>query len=640
MCINMVSSMKKIISYIVIIAFIFNGIIVVGQLDNFDDSLTKSISFSNLTPIFYDDGEYIKIEINNSSFLYEIGKPMLPIITKILTLPFGSEIIDVNVRYNIVSYNLSKDIYPCPPLIIYGGNNKLVLDRHFIDEATYCSNQLYPQQSVSYYTGSGLKKNEHVLFLTVEIIPQYNPIDNIINIPTDINIDVTYKQFSKIVFSSKEYDLVVITSEDFSYAAQPLVDHKNSMGIQTFLKTTGEIYNEYQGMDKAEQIKYFIKDAVETHGVHYVLLAGDMKIVPMRKCANTVITGIINWHEILSDLYYADIYDSSGNFSSWDTNNNEKYCECCYDFSSAIIDSKIIDDVDLYPDVGIGRVPCRTIEEFNNICDKIIHYETSIDGKEWFDTTILMGGDTNPDYESALEGEWLHEQYIGPKMSRHGFDIVKLYTSLDTFQPEIITEKIGLGAGFVSYAGHGYMDSIGTYPPMNSSVISYSIPDINELANGYKLPIFFLGACLTGKIDYDIFDKIMIPLTTLYPYNFMHFIKRITDKIDTKIHFPCFAQSILNKQYGGGIAVVAATQPGLSAFAYDDGEILEIIFGSGNLNRFFFESYEPGILLSNLFVEAQNLYINNIRSPGSFIMDLVTLNEFNLFGDPSLKIGG
>ena len=41
-----------------------------------------------------------------------------------------------------------------------------------------------------------------------------------------------------------------------------------------------------------------------------------------------------------------------------------------------------------------------------------------------------------------------------------------------------------------------------------------------------------------------------------------------------------------------------------------------------------------------IIVEAQNLYIGNIRSPESIIVDFVAVNEFNLFGDPSLKIGG
>jgi len=631
---------KKIISLIIVTTFMSNGLIIVGQSNNDEEILFKYDSICDPTPVFYDDGKYIKIEMNNSAILYETGRPMLPIVTKILTFPFGSEIIDVTIQYDTVSYSLSKDIYPCPPLIIYEDADHYMLSHHFIDEITYCSNKLYPEKPVYYHTGSGIQQNEHVLFLTVKIAPQYNPVEDIIHIPIGIFIEVTYKQSSEIVFENDEYDLIIITSEDFSNAVQPLVDHKNNVNVKTFLKTTEEIYNEYSGKDQAEQIKYFIKDAIEKYGSSYILLAGDMKIVPMRKCANTVITGIINWYEILSDLYYADIYDADGDFSSWDTNGNEKYCECYYDYSSALIDSEIIDNVDLYPDIGVGRLPCNTIKELNTIIDKIINYETSTNVNEWFNNVILMGGDTTPNFGSAFEGEWIQEQHIGPEMNKHGFNLTKLYTSLDTFQPEIISEEINYGAGFVSYAGHGYIDSIGTYPPLGSSPISYYIQDVNNLINGYKLPVFFLDACLTGKIDYDIFDKIMIPLTVLYPYAFMHFLKRVADKIETKRHFPCLAGSIINKQNGGGIAVVAAIQPSLSAIAYDDEEILEIIFGASNLNRFFFESYEPGIFLSNMFVEAQNLYIDDIRSPESFIVDYVTINEFNLFGDPSLKIGG
>lgn len=170
--------------------------------------------------------------------------------------------------------------------------------------------------------------------------------------------------------------------------------------------------------------------------------------------------------------------------------------------------------------------------------------------------------------------------------------------------------------------------------------MSYSLSDINALSNDYRLPICFFDACLTGKIDYDILDKLMLPLISLYPTPFMHFMKRILDSIETQRHFPCFSGSFITKQSGGCIAAVAATQPGLVGFAIDDEEIIDIVFGSSILNRFFFESYEPGIILSDMFIESQNLYINFIRNLDSMIVDCVTLQEFNLFGDPSLKVGG
>ena len=433
------------------------------------------------------------------------------------------------------------------------------------------------------------------------------------------------------------YDMIIIAPDSFSDALQSLIDFKNSVGIKTFLKTTEEIYNEYNGRDHAEKIKFFIKDVIETHGVRYVFLAGNDLEVPMRKCAISVVTGQLNWYEILTDLYYADIYHSNGDFSSWDSNNNGKYGECCCDFTTARYE--IIDDVDLYPDVAVGRLPCSSVEECNNIIDKIISYETSTFGNDWFNRIILMGGDTFPDSDSAYEGEWLHEHYIGPEMYNCGFNLIKLYTSLNTFTPERISEEINAGAGFVNYAGHGYMNGFATYSPHGTSTIQYTINNLNELNNGYKLPVFFLDACLTGKIDYDIFDKIIIPLNMIFQNFFMHSLKRLLDRIETNKHFPCFASSLLNKQYGGAIAVIASTQPIVLSLEYDNGEIKDINFGPSNLNKYFFESYKQGISISSMFVDAQNKFIDRIKN-SSKTVDIIALNEINLFGDPSLKIGG
>jgi hypothetical protein len=252
---------------------------------------------------------------------------------------------------------------------------------------------------------------------------------------------------------------------------------------------------------------------------------------------------------------------------------------------------------------------------------------------------ILMGGDTFPDSDSAYEGEWLHEQYIGPEMENRGFNLVKLYTSLNTFTPERISEEINAGAGFVNYAGHGYTNGFATYSPHGTSTIQYTINNLNELNNGYKLPVVFLDACLTGKIDYDIFDKIIIPLNMIVQNFFMHSLKRLLDTIETNKHFPCFASSLLNKQHGGAIAVIASTQPIVLSLEYDNGKIKDINFGPSNLNKYFFESYEQGISISSMFVDAQNKFIDRIKN-SSITVDIIALNEINLFGDPSLKIGG
>jgi hypothetical protein len=626
--------MKKLISLIIFTSFIFNGLIIVGHSNINEDYLFQTNSICNVAPIFNDFGEYIEVEMINSTILYEIGKPMLPVITKIFTYPFGSEIIDVNIKYDIVSFSLSKDINPCPPLIIYNYKYQSMLNNPFIDEITYCSNQLYPNQPVTFHTGSGIYQNDHVLFLAVKIVPQYNPVEDFLNIPLNIFINVTYKQPSESVFMHNEYDMVIITSEDFSETIRPLVKHKNNVGIQTLVKTTKEIYNEYTGRDTAEQIKYFIKDAIETLGIRYVLVIGDVDVVPMRKSDVTIITQPTIWKRILTDLYYADIYNSDGGFSDWDSNENNKFGECRIDFRKSDGKVNVIDEIDLYPDVGIGRLPVKSKEEVQIVSDKIIEYETNTHKSNWFNKIILMGGDTSPGDDSAFyEGEWFLEEYIAPVMESHGFTLVKLFTSLGTFTPMNINQEVNSGACFVSYAGHGNTNCIGTYPPNGTESISYFIRDIQAMNNSGKLPVFFLDACLTGKLDYNFLDR---GILILFPFCLIKII--LENLFDFKI-YPCFAWSLLKKPSGGGIAVIAASQPSWDGYI-QNGVNLELLFGSNILNRYFFDAYEEGSILCEMMIQAQNSYITMLTNQDGFMWDRNTIDEYNLIGDPSLKIGG
>ena len=179
--------------------------------------------------------------------------------------------------------------------------------------------------------------------------------------------DTIQKQTSKI----EEYDMVIISPALFSEALQPLINHKNSVGIRTLLKMTEEIYDEYDGRDKPEQIKYCIKDVVETYHIKYVLLVGGRVgqsfqwYIPPRY--SHVDDGFMH-KEFLSDLYYADIYDEQMDFEDWDSNVNNIFSEWYVD------ESKPHDVMDLKPDVSLGRLPCRYEQEVEIVVEKIIEY--------------------------------------------------------------------------------------------------------------------------------------------------------------------------------------------------------------------------------------------------------------------------
>jgi hypothetical protein len=86
----------------------------------------------------------------------------------------------------------------------------------------------------------------------------------------------------------ENYNLLIITPCEFSQALQPLVCHKNNIGISTRVVTLHDVYDQmfWHGRDKPEKIKYFIKHAIEEWGIKYVLLVGDFRRMPIRYVHN------------------------------------------------------------------------------------------------------------------------------------------------------------------------------------------------------------------------------------------------------------------------------------------------------------------------------------------------------------------
>ncbi len=247
------------------------------------------------------------------------------------------------------------------------------------------------------------------------------------------------KKTTTLPTSVDEYDMVIIAPDTFSANIQPLITHKNSHDVNTFLKTTEEIYSEYTGRDDAEKVKYFIKDAIEQYGITYVLLIGGMKplsfdwFVPVRYSHLDDGSG----HEVfLTDLYFADIYKENGDFEDWDSNGNGVFAE--WGFTG--------DKLDLNPDVAIGRLPCRTADEVTTVVEKIITYETTAYGKSWYNQMVVVGGDTFPDY-TGYEGEAtcdVASSYM------NDFTIKKLYASTGTLSgPDDIIAAVNQGCGFL-----------------------------------------------------------------------------------------------------------------------------------------------------------------------------------------------
>ncbi len=295
--------------------------------------------------------------------------------------------------------------------------------------------------------------------------------------------------------TATEAILLIIAPKTFAKELQPLITHKEKMGLSTRLVTLNQIYTQSSnpGRDNAEKIKYFIKTAIEQWHTKYVLLVGG-KIgqLPLWYVPVRYVQMNDDWEpQYLSDLYYADIYDSHGNFSSWDTDNDNQYGE----WSGSHADDT---NIDLYPDVAVGRLPCQNKQEVKIMVDKIITYETNTNGKPWFSDMLVVAGDTYPESENAnwtgYEGEHYGDLAIE---NMTGFSPTRLYTSLGNFTgaTDVITE-FNKGCGFVYFVGHGNPKTWGNHPPNNATFVNgLTVKDMDKLNNKEKLPICMVSGC-------------------------------------------------------------------------------------------------------------------------------------------------
>ncbi|MEA2054499.1 MAG: C25 family cysteine peptidase, partial [Candidatus Thermoplasmatota archaeon] len=428
----------------------------------------------------------------------------------------------------------------------------------------------------------------------------------------EMSIEINYIPPEKPLLDNDAYDLLIVSPSEFSNALQPLVEHKESYGVKTMLVSLDEIYNgnyfTVQGRDGAEKIKYFIKDSIEEWGIKYVMLVGDIEKMPIRYIWFIYRNGIkFYWRDMPTDLYYADIYDSDGKFSSWDSNNNGKYGEQYVDGGGTN------DDMDMYADVYVGRLACQNNFAVKTIVDKLVSYEGKAFGEDWFKRLILIGGDTFPGW-GVVEGEFMN-QVVADEMP--GFESIKIWYSLGNLRALSIEMAMEKGAGFVHFSGHGFPWGWGTHPIDGTNdewVGTYYTPYITALFNRYKLPVIFFDACSTAKLDLSLSDfeeETGIPMPNI------------------SVSLPCFAWYFVQKRGGGAIATVGSTRVAFTG-VNENGPF----FGAGYLVYKFFEGYKEDTTPSEMLVYAQNEYMNNVWK------DRWSISEFVLLGDPSLHIGG
>jgi hypothetical protein len=412
--------MKKITILLIVGILVSSAIGAAGTKINQEStvSLSEHITTPPIQTRSVNNEGYLLIELSGTStFQTTAGQPQLPKIVHTVEIPFGATDISVSLTpLDITTQHIEQEIKPATQMLPLTPEYQSIAAHTIMkDEKIYAMTAPYPETWYTITTGVGLNKNnQHVTFVSIHYYPiRYTPVTGTLHIANAADVTITYTAPTHTPFLvNAAYNLVIIAPKSFEKALQPLIDHKNSHGVATVLKTTEDIYNEFTGVDKPEQIKYFIKYAIETWGIEYVLLVGGLKNMFFAKPRDDANQGSKSWHVpvrytnlfddpkfpltaeityfdpgVISDLYYADIYENGGNFSSWDPNGDGVFAA----WGKPGVENDT--GLDLYPDVALGRLACVSVAEVRTVVKKIITYETTTYGSEWFKKMTVISGD-------------------------------------------------------------------------------------------------------------------------------------------------------------------------------------------------------------------------------------------------------
>jgi hypothetical protein len=586
---------KKFIPLVIVGILVLSGLgASAGTISENENLISETIVFSQ--PFICEEQDYVSIELDEAtSELWETGKPTLPVVTKVYTFPLGTIIDNVEVTFsNSVEKEISKPVKLTPevyPETINTMNVKIPEK-----EISYSNIDIYPEERYTYSVGAGLYNGERAIILAVSIRPiQYKPQENTILYSEIADINVDYTPPDKPITFPADYDLLILTPTIFESALQRLVDFKNghSTPINTIMVTLDDVPSGV-GVDEQEDIKYYIKDAIETMGITYVLLVGagveGEELFPVRQAW---IRSDDYEDYFPSDLYFADIYDATMGFSDWDVDEDGKFAEYPGDMA----------EIDVHPDVYLGKIPCNNVLELNTVIDKIIYYKTH---NKMINKILQMGGDSFTG-DNVNEGEYANTKVL-EKLP--GYSSTRLWASEETLTKQNIGKGFRDLQDYVDFCGHGSYMSIATHPPKDDSTwvppetllspysgFNYFDFDIFRATNPAKYPVVVYKSCSNSKYS----------------------------KSDI-----CFSWKTVNKKNGGGIAVYSASGISYGATGTDI-----VARTTGWMEVKSFEELVSTKILGDVWGNSISQYYTTFES--AFQMsDWKTMLEWSLFGDPTL----
>ncbi|UCG93198.1 MAG: T9SS type A sorting domain-containing protein [candidate division WOR-3 bacterium] len=462
------------------------------------EMIIQHIEFSEHNLRMTRAAEFTKIRLPDCEITDEVGAPELPVKSIKIALPYGAQVVQISVISSESKVIDGEFLVSCaqPPVIL---SNKEITEWAQPNDAIYQSDKPYPENSVE-FMGMGIYDNHYICELLIYPV-QYLPQSKKLIFYTALDFAVTYQGgikkssrrdvVKRIVLNSEDvsfdqrkpargdFDYLIITNPPIDTVFQRLANWKTKKGLKTEIRTVNWILSNYSGEDDAATIRNYIKTLADS-STHYVLLAGDIDVVPHRLAYAMCCEygGHVREDSLPCDLYYADLQ------GTWDLNNNGVYGE-------------VEDSIDLYPDLFVGRAPVNTVAEAQKFVEKVLIYEryTAVDylNNALFSADILW---YNPYTDQGIHKNQIEAQSFSPDI-----EITKLYHSQGNLTPLLFKNALRQGQVYTNHDGHGWIDV------MSAGTGYLHSEDFDTLTNAPHYGIIFSMGCWTAAFDFDAIEE-------------------------------------------------------------------------------------------------------------------------------------
>jgi hypothetical protein len=465
-----------------------------------DYQLSFTVTFSKDDFSFGTLQGFDTIQWYNGASTDEVGKPMMPMKTIRVALPAEMKVTSIQVLA-VTEESISGIYNICPtqnPLPIGTDPNS----SHFVqpDATTYASDQPYPTSLIKLNGQSDLAGQ---VMADVTIYPmQYTPAQKHLALVTSVSFAIhgvkgysigdylpqqmsdhdrsMYRQMVQDMVINPEnvdlrtspnpqplgvgpghYSYVIVTKDSWVSAFQPLADWKTQKGVPATIVTTNWIYNNggYSGTN-VQKIKAFVQDAYTTWGTSYVLLGGDVDVIP---CSYKTFSGV-DYDPVPNDVYYADF------------------------------------DGDYICEVNVGRAsvtgPGNGTGQIGTFINKVLTYETNPPASNYTTNAAFFGFDL----DSSTHGQQCKINIKNAYLPTN-WTLRTVYDSQSGNHLTNVIAALNAGQNLVNHADHSGSDCMGT-GYINHGWLIYS-SDMDALTNGHKQMIFYSMGCDPAAYDGD-----------------------------------------------------------------------------------------------------------------------------------------